>query len=161
MPPKQQRITVQPASRRNGSPPSNYFTAAYQTIMSEDNRSVVISVAMFAVSHPYPFVFTEQFYRLHKRSLVLPVACASTPTLHLQLYRPPNPRMTTNCIYADCCHLLRFRLVRRPLARVLIQSFTSRAPTTPSQSKSNSGVGLTSSSLPTCTTYSQIRVATS
>jgi hypothetical protein len=53
MPPKQ-RITVQPASRRNASPPSNYFTATYQTLMSEDNRSVVISVAMFAVSPEHP-----------------------------------------------------------------------------------------------------------
>ena len=49
-----QRITVQPASRRNTSPPSNYFTATYQTLMSEDNRSVVISVAMFAVSPKHP-----------------------------------------------------------------------------------------------------------
>jgi hypothetical protein len=53
MPPKQ-RITVQPAPRRNAPPPSNYFTAAYQTLMSEDNRSVVISVAMFAVSPKHP-----------------------------------------------------------------------------------------------------------
>jgi hypothetical protein len=53
MPPKQ-RITVQPASRRNASPPSNYLTATYQTLMSEDNRSVVISIAMFAVSLEHP-----------------------------------------------------------------------------------------------------------
>jgi hypothetical protein len=72
MPPKQ-RITVQPASRRN-PPPSNYFTAAYQTIMSEDNRSVVISVAMFAVSHLHTFLSTD---RASTQDVIWPIAFAS------------------------------------------------------------------------------------
>jgi hypothetical protein len=47
MPPK--RIQVQPSTRR-APPPSNYFTAAWQTITSEENSSVVISLTMAAVS---------------------------------------------------------------------------------------------------------------
>ena len=47
MPPK--RIQVQPASRRP-PPASNYFTAAYRELTSEENFSVVVSVSMFGVS---------------------------------------------------------------------------------------------------------------
>ncbi|KIW81326.1 hypothetical protein Z517_04351 [Fonsecaea pedrosoi CBS 271.37] len=46
MPPK--RITVQPATRR--SQPKGWFGQVYHTLTSEENSSVVISVAMFGVS---------------------------------------------------------------------------------------------------------------
>ncbi|KEF56991.1 uncharacterized protein A1O9_07181 [Exophiala aquamarina CBS 119918] len=45
MPPK--RITVQPATRRG--PPKGYFSSVYHTLTSEENASVVLSVAMFGV----------------------------------------------------------------------------------------------------------------
>lgn len=48
MPPKQQRIPVQPAQRRQ--PPKGYLGSVYHGLTSEDNRSVVLSVAMFGVS---------------------------------------------------------------------------------------------------------------
>lgn len=46
MPPK--RIQVQPARRQQKS--SGYLGSAYDALTSEDNRSVVISLAMFGVS---------------------------------------------------------------------------------------------------------------
>ncbi|EXJ62030.1 hypothetical protein A1O7_02463, partial [Cladophialophora yegresii CBS 114405] len=45
MPPK--RIQVQPA--RSRAQPKGYFGQVYQTLTSEENASVVISVAMFGV----------------------------------------------------------------------------------------------------------------
>ncbi|KAH0837685.1 putative TOM core complex subunit Tom6 [Fonsecaea pedrosoi] len=46
MPPK--RITVQPATRR--SQPKGWFGQVYHTLTSEENSSVVISVAMFGAA---------------------------------------------------------------------------------------------------------------
>ncbi|KAK5093683.1 hypothetical protein LTR70_005682 [Exophiala xenobiotica] len=46
MPPK--RIQVQPA-RRQGQP-DGYISSIYQALTSEDNASVVISVAMFGAA---------------------------------------------------------------------------------------------------------------
>lgn len=46
MPPK--RVAIQPARRQQK--PEGYLTTIYQTLTSEDNASVVISVAMFGVS---------------------------------------------------------------------------------------------------------------
>ncbi|KAI1609155.1 hypothetical protein LTR10_019640 [Elasticomyces elasticus] len=46
MPPKQ--IQVQPASRR--SQPKGYFSSVYHTLTSQENASVVISVAMFGAA---------------------------------------------------------------------------------------------------------------
>jgi hypothetical protein len=48
MPPK--RITVQPATRRGQ--PKGYFSSVYHTLTSEENASVVLSVAMFGVCIP-------------------------------------------------------------------------------------------------------------
>jgi hypothetical protein len=45
MPPK--RITVQPATRRGQ--PKGYFGSLYHSLTSQENASVVISVAMFGV----------------------------------------------------------------------------------------------------------------
>lgn len=47
MPPK--RIQVQPA-RRGQQAPEGYLSSVYNALMDEDNRSVVISIAMFGVS---------------------------------------------------------------------------------------------------------------
>lgn len=49
MPPK--RITVQPASRQAKS--EGYLSNVYQTLTSEDNVTVVISVAVFGVRDPF------------------------------------------------------------------------------------------------------------
>ncbi|EHY57251.1 hypothetical protein HRR83_002739 [Exophiala dermatitidis] len=46
MPPK--RITVQPA--RRSAKPQGYFSSLYHTLTSEENSSVVISVAMFGAA---------------------------------------------------------------------------------------------------------------
>lgn len=46
MPPK--RIAVQPA--RRGQQPKGYFSSIYHGLTSEENASVVISVALFGVS---------------------------------------------------------------------------------------------------------------
>src|SRR6201999_4187033 len=54
MPPK--RIQVQPASRR--AQPKGYFGQIYHTLTSEENASVVISVAMFGVG-VFLFVFRQ------------------------------------------------------------------------------------------------------
>lgn len=47
MPPK--RVQVQPARRQPKE--ESYVSSIYNAITSEDNASVVISVAMFGVSH--------------------------------------------------------------------------------------------------------------
>ncbi|ETI19963.1 hypothetical protein G647_08978, partial [Cladophialophora carrionii CBS 160.54] len=57
MPPK--RIAVQPARRAQ---PQGYFGQIYHTLTSEENASVVISVAMFGVGltayiHHFEFLF--------------------------------------------------------------------------------------------------------
>lgn len=51
MPPK--RIQVQPARPRQQKA-SGYLGSAYESLTSEDNRSVVISIAMFGVSDSLP-----------------------------------------------------------------------------------------------------------
>ncbi|EXJ70703.1 uncharacterized protein A1O5_05693 [Cladophialophora psammophila CBS 110553] len=51
MPPK--RITVQPARR---SQPKGWFGQMYHTLTSEENASVVISVAMFGTAPKYTSV---------------------------------------------------------------------------------------------------------
>ncbi|RMZ75448.1 hypothetical protein DV737_g5294, partial [Chaetothyriales sp. CBS 132003] len=45
MPPK--RVPIAPASRRS-PPPKGYLSGAYHTLTSEENRSVVVSVGLFA-----------------------------------------------------------------------------------------------------------------
>jgi hypothetical protein len=50
MPPK--RIQVQPARRQQKA--SGYLGSAYEALTSEENRSVVISLAMFGVSSSRP-----------------------------------------------------------------------------------------------------------
>ena len=50
MPPKQQsRLPVTPAPRRQT--PRGYVGSVYQSLTSEENRSVILSVAMFGVCH--------------------------------------------------------------------------------------------------------------
>ncbi|KAK5451943.1 hypothetical protein LTS15_007666 [Exophiala xenobiotica] len=46
MPPK--RVAIQPASRR--TQPQGYFGSIYHTLTSEENASVVLSVAMFGAA---------------------------------------------------------------------------------------------------------------
>jgi len=46
MPPK--RVAIQPAARRNQ--PQGYFGSIYHTLTSEENASVVLSVAMFGAA---------------------------------------------------------------------------------------------------------------
>ncbi|RMZ86933.1 hypothetical protein DV736_g5837, partial [Chaetothyriales sp. CBS 134916] len=46
MPPK--RIPIAPASRRSPTP-KGYISGAYHALTSEDNRSVVVSVGLFAL----------------------------------------------------------------------------------------------------------------
>jgi hypothetical protein len=58
MPPK--RITVQPSRRTQ---PKGYFGQVYQTLTSEENASVVISVAMFGVSSFEPRISESQQLR--------------------------------------------------------------------------------------------------
>lgn len=55
MPPK--RIAVQPA--RRGQQPKGYFSSIYHGLTSEENASVVISVALFGVSVIPGFPTTE------------------------------------------------------------------------------------------------------
>lgn len=46
MPPK--RVPIAPATRRQPAP-QGYLGSAYHALTSEDNRSVVLSLGMFAV----------------------------------------------------------------------------------------------------------------
>ncbi|KAI9825663.1 MAG: hypothetical protein M1832_001007 [Thelocarpon impressellum] len=52
MPPKQQRVTVQPASNGRAGPAftSGYLGGAYRELTAPENASVVRSVAIFGVA---------------------------------------------------------------------------------------------------------------
>lgn len=70
MPPK--RIVIQPSSRRTGGSqqPPSYFRSVYQTLTSEENKTVVISLAMFTVCSspslsPYRFYPLKSYRRDH------------------------------------------------------------------------------------------------
>jgi len=99
MPPK--RIQVQPA-RRQGQP-DGYVSSIYQALTSEDNASVVISVAMFGVSCIW---------------------------LGLDLLRVVHNLLDTvaNNTTSGCCHLSELELERIPPSRLLSQRLWLNTP---------------------------------
>lgn len=58
MPPK--RVAIQPAARR--SQPRGYISSVYHSLTSEENASVVISVAMFGVRTLNAYVLSISFF---------------------------------------------------------------------------------------------------